>query len=238
MNNTLKNKTLLIFTISFIIIVAMLTISLLEVYSICSSENTNEIKEKIADETTNNNIKNEIIKEPINKLVTLEEKVEIPEETIEEIVEEQEQPINKVYTYTANNGEKCDKIGDLKIPSLSIEYPILSRDTEELRKVSLTKYWGGNINEVGNLCILGHNYKDSRFFGKLPNIQKNAIIQITDLSGRTLEYKVYETAIIDPNDTSCTSQLTNGNTEITLITCYYEKGNAHATKRFIVKARA
>ena len=50
--------------------------------------------------------------------------------------------------------------------------------------------------------------------------------------------KVYDKYIIDPNDNSCTSQLTNGQTEITLITCHYEKGNVHATKRFVVKAKA
>lgn len=238
MNNRYQNKAVLILTISFIIIVAILTISLLEVYSICSSENTNEIaeiEEKTTNNKINNNIKTEIIKETENKIENVEEK----EEVIEDIQEEpKEESKNQVRTYKASDGKNYEIIGSLKIPSLGIEYPILANDTEQLRKVSLTKYWGGNINEEGNLCILGHNYKDSRFFGKLPNIQENAIVQITDLNGKTIEYKVYETGIVDPNDTSCTSQLTNGQTEITLITCYYEKGKTRATKRFYVKARA
>ena len=129
-------------------------------------------------------------------------------------------------------------IGSLEIPSLDIKYPILSTTSEELLKVSLTKYWGGNPNEVGNLCILGHNFKDSKFFGNLLNIEKNAIIKVTDIDGNTLDYKVYETSIVEPEDTSCTSQLTDGHTEVTLITCYYENGNSYATKRFVVKARA
>lgn len=144
----------------------------------------------------------------------------------------------KVYTYTAENGKTYDMIGSLEIPSLDIKYPILSTTSEELLKISLTKYWGGNPNEVGNLCILGHNFKDSKFFGNLLNIEENAIIKVTDIDGNTLDYKVYETSIVEPNDTSCTSQLTDGHTEVTLITCYYENGNAHATKRFVVKARA
>ena len=49
--------------------------------------------------------------------------------------------------------------------------------------------------------------------------------------------KVYDKFIIDPNDNSCTSQLTNGKTEITLITCYYQPGDVHASKRLVVKAR-
>ena len=87
------------------------------------------------------------------------------------------------------------------------------------------------------MCISGHNYKNSKFFGKLLNIKNGDTIQISDLNGKTLDYKVYDTFIVDPQDTSCTSQLTNGKIEVTLITCYYENGNAHATKRFIVKAR-
>ncbi len=152
--------------------------------------------------------------------------------------ETQEEDKTKVYTYTAENGKTYDMIGSLEIPSLDIKYPILSTTSEELLKVSLTKYWGGNPNEVGNLCILGHNFKDSKFFGNLLNIEKNAIIKVTDIDGNTLDYKVYETSIVEPEDTSCTSQLTDGHTEVTLITCYYENGNSYATKRFVVKARA
>lgn len=152
--------------------------------------------------------------------------------------ETQEGDKTKVYTYTAENGKTYDMIGSLEIPSLDIKYPILSTTSEELLKVSLTKYWGGNPNEVGNLCILGHNFKDSKFFGNLLNIEKNAIIKVTDIDGNTLDYKVYETSIVEPEDTSCTSQLTDGHTEVTLITCYYENGNSYATKRFVVKARA
>ena len=83
------------------------------------------------------------------------------------------------------------------------------------------------------MCIVGHNYNDSRFFGKLNKIKKNAEVKITDMTGKTLTYKVYYTGMKDPYDTSCTSQLTDGHTEITLITCNYD-----GSKRFVVKARA
>ena len=126
--------------------------------------------------------------------------------------------------YKASNGKSYDSIGNINIPKLGINYPILATTTEQTLKVAVTKYWG-------------HNYKNSKFFGKLLNIKNGDTIQISDLNGKTLNYKVYDTFIVDPQDTSCTSQLTNGKIEVTLITCYYENGNAHATKRFIVKAR-
>jgi len=154
----------------------------------------------------------------------------------DEVEESQESP--KVATYTLSNGESYDVIATLNIPSLNIKYPILSSTSTELLKVALNKYWGANPNEVGNMVVVGHNYKNNKFFSKLPNIEHGAIVEITDLNGRTLKYKVYDTSVIDPYDNSCTSQLTNGQTEITLITCYYENGSVHATKRFVAKARA
>ena len=140
-------------------------------------------------------------------------------------------------TRKTSNGKKYTSIGLVNIPSLGIKYQILSETSAELLKISVNKYWGANPNEVGNMCILGHNYKNSKFFGNLPKIKKGTKVYITDLEGRTLTYKVYETKIITEDDLSCTSQKTNGKTEITLITCYYETGDKHASKRFIAKAR-
>lgn len=135
--------------------------------------------------------------------------------------------------YKASNGKTYDVIANLNIPSLGIKYPVLSSTSTALLKISLNKYWGTNPNEVGNMCIVGHNYEDSRFFGKLNKIKKGAIVKITDLTGKTLDYEVYDTYTVGPYDTDCTSQLTKGNTEVTLITC-----NKDGSKRFVVKARA
>ena len=173
----------------------------------------------------------------IEEVIETEEVEEIEEVEENADVEEMQQEPQTI-TYTASNGSQYDIIATLNIPSLGIKYPILSTTTEDLLKVALNKFWGANPNEVGNMVVLGHNYKNSKFFGKLPNIELGAIVKITDLNGKTVDYKVYDKYVIDPEDTACTSQLTNGQTEITLITCYYENGNARATKRFVVKARA
>lgn len=149
-------------------------------------------------------------------------------------------PLDKILTkaksisvYKTKNGESYYNIATLKIKSLNIEYPILSKTTDNLLKISLTKYFGANPNEIGNMIVLGHNYKNQKFFSKLPKIKIGDTIEITDLSDNTLKYFVYKTDIIEPSNTSCLSQFTNGNTEITLITCYNDDKN-----RFCVKARA
>ena len=53
------------------------------------------------------------------------------------------------------------------------------------------------------------------------------------MDGNTLTYTVYDIYVVEPTDLSCTSQRTNGNTEITLITC--ENGGQ---QRIVVKASA
>lgn len=155
-----------------------------------------------------------------------------PQQEIETDKKQETQKKNAT-VYTTNNGESYTVIGKLNIPSLNIEYPILSSTSTALLKISLNKYWGADPNEVGNMVVVGHNYKNSKFFSKLPNIQIGAIVKITDTKGNTLNYTVYDTDVIDPYDNTCTSQLTDGHTEITLITCYN-----NGKQRFVAKARA
>lgn len=133
----------------------------------------------------------------------------------------------------ASNGKAYDTVAYLSIPSLGIKYPVLAKTSEALLKASLNKYWGPNPNQIGNMCIVGHNYNDGRFFGKLNQIKMGAEIIITEMDGTLLSYYVYETDMVDPSDTACTSQKTNGRKEITLITC-----NVDGSQRFIAKARA
>lgn len=222
----------IIYMVSVTLGVAIITISYLVTTSLCYG---NDIVEANSDSS-----------EIVSDYIIIEneelEKIILEEELKEQIRKEKEAtryvPQTYTYTYTDTNGQNYEAIALLKIPNLGIEYQVLLSTSDSLLKVSLTKYWGGNPNEIGNLCILGHNYKNSRFFGKLPTIQNNELIQLTDATGKTLDYRVYNTYVVDEDDNTCTSQLTDGNIDITLITCYYEPGAAHATRRFVVKARA
>lgn len=182
---------------------------------------------------TETNLENELETEEIIPTPTNEIVKEITEPTTTET----QKTAPKTATHTVD-GKQYTVVGILNIPTLNIEYPILSETSTQLLKVSLTKYWGANPNEVGNMVVVGHNYKNNKFFSNLSKIQLGEIVKITDLSGKTLDYKVYDTYVIDPYDNACTSQLTDGKTEITLITCHYENGSNHANKRFVVKARA
>lgn len=165
---------------------------------------------------------------------TTEEKVLVVglSENIEEVIELDERDTNNVYT--APTGTKYTVDAILNIPSLGINYPVLSETSDELLKISLNKFWGGKPNTVGNYCIVGHNYDGKDImFGKLNRIKNGDIVELEDSTGKTLQYKVYNIFIVQPNDVACTSQLTNGQTEMTLITCA-DGGRT----RLIVKCRA
>lgn len=155
-------------------------------------------------------------------------------ESAEEIKEEPKvlDQFNTVYKTDSGMEYRVDSI--LNIPSLEINYPVLNDSNNELLKISLNKFWGGEANSVGNYCIVGHNYdgKDI-FFGKLHKIKNGDIVELKDKTGKTLKYQVYNKFIVEPTDVACTSQLTNGKTEMTLITCANGGKN-----RLIVKCRA
>lgn len=126
-------------------------------------------------------------------------------------------------------------IGRVYIPSIGVDYPIFETDLDnidEILKIAPTKFWGCEPNEVGNFCLVAHNYRNTRFFSKVPTMDIGDTIKITDYRNRTLVYEVYDSYIVDPEDRSCTSQITNGRKELTLITCTNDGQN-----RVIVKAK-
>ena len=114
---------------------------------------------------------------------------------------------------------------------IELEYPILEQTTEKTMKISISRFWGEEVNSFGNLSLAGHNNYDGTMFGKNKKLQIGDIVELTDLSGKTIQYEIKEIFKTDPNDTSVL--VTNDETirEVTLITC--SKGR---TERIIIKA--
>ena len=155
---------------------------------------------------------------------------------IEKVIVEREIKISEEQKVKAKDGTIYYTIGQIYIPKINCNYPILSSEVESfdtLLKIAPVKFHGANPNEIGNLCIVGHNYRNSQFFSKVPNLENGDIIKITDSFGTTLEYAVYDKYIVKNTNTDCTTQKTDGKREITLITCT----NANDENRWIIKAR-
>lgn len=193
-----------------------------------SEEVSKEILQEISFQDSKKVIDEEVIVVRLNA---------IPEEknaTSTQVVQiEQQINVPEEQKLTASDGTVYYTIGVINIPSINVNYPILSTYTDELLKIAPCKFHGPNPNEVGNLCIAGHNYRNTKFFSKVPTLELGDKIEITDLSGRMLTYTVYDKFIVNPDELECTSQLTNGKKEITLITCTNDNKQRH-----IIKARA
>ena len=143
---------------------------------------------------------------------------------------------NLIKTSINNNNENSNKvyvIGLLEIDSINLTYPILSNVSNEYLKISPCRFFGPMPNEIGNLCIAGHNYKNYKFFSRLNDVKINDIISIQDLVGKKINYIVYKKYNINADEFDCTNQNTNGKREVTLITC----NNINNSKRIVIKAK-
>ena len=166
----------------------------------------------------------------LNKQI-VEQKINI--EQLENKEKEENKNKKFIEVKMAENGETYYIVAKISIPKINVNYPVLSETSDELLKIAPCKYWGGDINTVGNLCIMGHNYVNSQFFSKVPSLTTGDIIEITDIANETtLQYEVYDKYVIADDDMSCTSQMTDGNIDLTLITC-----TNNGKGRVVVKAR-
>lgn len=157
------------------------------------------------------------------------DKLEINSITEKETLKINKNNLLKEYENFPKEYKGCSVVGKIKIPKLEIEKYILEETTEANLKIAVTKTCGPKANEIGNLCISGHNYPQT--FGKIKELEIGDKIIITDTYNRNITYQVYKNYRVDPTDTNCLSQETNGEREITLITC-----TLGAIKRNIIKA--
>ena len=202
----------------FLSVLLVCLLSSYYIYAEYDRNKTEEVSQAILSETQDNTIKDGE-EDPI--IIVLNE---TPEEEIEE-----EETID---TTTTIDGVTYSTESFITIPKIGISYPVLSDTSDALLEVSVNKYWGPKPNEVGNYCIVGHNYRNGKMFGKLSELENGDIVELQDTTGRVLEYEVYNKYVVEPTDTSCTSQLTNGRKELTLITC-----TNYGTQRLVVKCR-
>lgn len=122
-------------------------------------------------------------------------------------------------------------IAKLEIPKIDLETYVISEYSNQALGVSVTKFYGGNPNEVGNFCIAGHNYITKNMFHDLKKLSIGDTFTLIDTNHHEGFYKIYSVETVEPDETQCLSQKTDGRIEVTLITC-----TTDSSKRIIVKA--
>ena len=222
----------MLFMLSIFLIIALFSIYIYAEYDRNREENISKnilsFIEK-QDETTISEVENALI-------VKLTQDATLNADEYNEESENNSEPVyigTATSTYTASNGQQYDFIGRIVIPKIGVDYPILSETSVELLKVSPCKFHGGNPNEIGNLCIAGHNYRrKGKFFSDVDQLVVGDVVEITDLSERKIQYEIYDIHTVLPEDRSDTTQVTNGRKEVTLITCTDD-----SEQRIIVKCK-
>ena len=159
-------------------------------------------KEKIEDGNKSNNEENENIKTNYEK---------------EEIIKEY-----KGY----------DVLAKLEIPKINLETYVLKTYSSKALEISVVKFWGAEPNTIGNFCIAGHNFKNKNMFHNLKELNIGDNLFIIDNNIGKVEYEIYNIYKVYPEDVSSLSQETQGEKQVTLITC-----TNNSSTRIIVKAR-
>ena len=126
--------------------------------------------------------------------------------------------------------------GTIKIPSINLEYPILTEVTKKSIETAVAVLYPNpdNLNQPGNTVIIGHNYRNGQFFSNIKKLINGDNIYIRDYTGKELTYTIYNKFTADASDTTFYQRDTNGKPEITLSTCT----DASDNQRTIVFARA
>lgn len=129
-----------------------------------------------------------------------------------------------------------DVLGTIEIPATGVKYPVLAKVTTKSLNTSVAALYPENaeLNTVGNVVIVGHNYRNGTFFSNNKKLKNGDKIYITDLESKKVAYTIYNIFETQESDTSFYNRDTNGAREITLSTCT----DASNDMRLIVQAKA
>lgn len=132
----------------------------------------------------------------------------------------------------SNEGLKNSYVmGIIEISKINVYYPIFSNYDDELLKIAPCKFYGSEPGKIGNLCIAGHNYDNTKFFSNISNLSINDEIIIYNNSNEKFSYFISDIYEVKPNDLSPVYSYDKNSKQLTLITCNNLNNN-----RVIVKA--
>ena len=125
-------------------------------------------------------------------------------------------------------------IGIIEIESIDLKLPVVEGATKATLKVALGHVSeSATIGDVGNCIIAGHRrYDYGLMFNRLDEVEVGDVIKYTDVDGKALNFKVYATTVIVPNDTSL-FDYDDGQKKLTLLTCTPIK---KATHRLLIQS--
>lgn len=125
-------------------------------------------------------------------------------------------------------------IGLISIPKLNEEFPI-----EEGTEAANLRYTIGHykntaaLGDIGNCVLAGHRgSRFGTFFKNLDKLKSGDEIILTSMTGSEFTYTVDSSKVVEPDDMSVIDSYTDGEANLTLITCCY---TSHGKKRLIYR---
>lgn len=158
--------------------------------------------------------------------------------------EEDEQLTNSITPTDETSGSSTKRktyyqgfvmLGYITIPKTNVKQPILDSVTPDSLNAAVAALYPSNpeLNGPGNVVIVGHNYRNGKFFSDNNKLSVGDKIMIKDNNGTELTYTIYKKFQTTDTDTSFYTRDTNGKAEVTLSTCTDD-----SKARIIILARA
>ena len=226
-----------------VIIVAIVGICFYYGYDYYTQEAGEEQTKKVVEQFNNSTAKKKVVvakntttknevseSENVANLSDLYENI-LPEPDVQEPVgdeepTEREEPAKQYL-------EGYEIVGTIRIPKTGIEYPVLSQVTKKSLETSVAILYGPGVNVPGNTVIVGHNYRNKRFFSDNDKLASGDEVILTDVYGETVTYIIYNMYYTSPDDAEyMLRNVEEGVREISLSTC-----NDDSSQRLIIWAR-
>lgn len=148
----------------------------------------------------------------VQKCLQTEETVQLDDDTLAEI---------------EINGESY--IGQMRIPALDLELPVMSQWSYPRLKKAPCRYSGTVLGR--DLVLLAHNYPNH--FGKLKELPLDAEIFFQDVHGEETRYRLAALEILDPKRIE---EITAEEYDLTLFTCTYG-GKSRVVARCVMEEK-
>lgn len=103
-------------------------------------------------------------------------------------------------------------IGELRIPELGLELPVISSLSSRFLRTAPCRYSGSAYNDT--MVVAAHNYISH--FGRLNQLSQNSEIVFEDVRGHEFVYRVAELEVLQPYDVK---QMKETSHDLTLFTC-------------------
>lgn len=166
-------------------------------------------------------------------IITVElEKENIIENNVQNTTGNTQTVVNTTKPKTTKKYKGYNVIGTIKIPKTKVNYPIVDSTSPNAMDVAIVMLYGVGLNKEGNTVIVGHNYRNGGFFGNNKKLENGDKIYITDGTGTSIEYTIYNKYITQDSDFSYATRETKGKREISLSTCTND-----STKRLVIWAK-